>query len=279
MRLGGPVYGDCSTPEKWIAGLRKHGYTAAYCPVGRDASDDAIAAYAKAAKEANIVVAEAGAWSNPMSPNPDEREKALANCKGQLALAEKIGARCCVNIAGSRGADNWAGHNPLNLTEETFDLIVKTTREIIDSAKPTRTFYTLECMQWMYPDSVESYERLIKAIDRKAFAVHFDPTNLINSPWRFYHTGDIIREGCTKLGAQFRSCHAKDIAMSQESTVHLSEVRPGLGGLDYRAYLKELDKLDPDVPLMIEHLATEEEYALAAEHIRTVAAEVGVIIR
>jgi sugar phosphate isomerase/epimerase len=278
MRLGGPVFADCSTPEGWIAGQKKHGYTAAYCPVGRDASEEVIQAFAKAAEAAGVVIAEVGAWSNPMSPNQDERDKALANCQGQLALAEKIGARCCVNIAGSRG-ENWAGHHPLNLTEETFDLIVKTTQGIIDAVKPTRTFYTLECMQWMYPDSAESYVRLVEAINRDGFAVHLDPTNLVNSAWRFYHTGDVIRECCAKLGPKVRSCHAKDAALSQDSIIHLSEVRPGLGGLDYRTYLSELDKLDPDTPLMIEHLATEEEYALAAEHIRTVAAEAGVIVR
>jgi len=278
MRLGGPVFADCSTPEGWIAGLKKHGYTAAYCPVERDASDEAIQAYAKAAEAAGVVVAEVGAWSNPMSPHQDERDKALANCQGQLALAERIGARCCVNIAGSRG-ENWAGHHPLNLTDETFDLIVKTTQDIIDSVKPARTFYTLECMQWMYPDSADSYVRLIEAINRDRFAVHLDPTNLINSAWRFYHTGDVIRECCAKLGPKVRSCHAKDVALSQDAIIHLSEIRPGLGGLDYRTYLQELDKLDPDTPLMIEHLATGEEYALAAEHIRTVAAEAGVMIR
>jgi sugar phosphate isomerase/epimerase len=278
MRLGGPVFADCSTPEKWIAGLRKHGYTAAYCPVGRDAPDDVIRAFADAAQAADIVIAETGAWSNPMSPDREERENALENCKGQLALAEKIGARCCVNVAGSRGQP-WHGHDPRNLTEETFDLIVKTTREIIDAVSPARTFYTIECMQWMVPDSADSYVRLIEAMDRPQFAVHFDPTNLVNCPNRFYATGDLIRECCAKLGPHFRSCHAKDVAMSQDSLVHLTEIRPGLGNLDYRTFLTELDKLDPDLPLMIEHLATEEEYALAAGYIREVAAEVGAVLR
>jgi len=278
MRLGGPVYADCSTPEKWIAGLKKHGYSAAYCPVGNDASDEVVRAYADAAKAANLVIAEVGAWSNPMSPNAEDREKALDLCQKQLALADRIGARCCVNIAGSRGPI-WHGHDPLNLTDETLAMIVETTREIIDAAKPTRTYYTLECMQWVYPESADSYVRLIEAIDRERFAVHLDPTNLVNSPYRFYNTGDLIRECFAKLGPKVRSCHAKDVALAQESIIHLSEVRPGLGGLDYRTYLQELDRLDPDTPLMIEHLPNEEEYALAAEHIRKVAAEVGVAIK
>ena len=50
-----------------------------------------------------------------------------------------------------------------------------------------------------------------------------------------------------------KSCHAKDIALSEKLTTHLDEVRPGLGGLDYATFLRELDKLDPDTLLMIEH--------------------------
>lgn len=42
--------------------------------------------------------------------------------------------------------------------------------------------------------------------------------------------------------------------------------------MDYRAFLFELSKLNPDIPLMIEHLQTEAEYAEAATHIRQVQA-------
>jgi hypothetical protein len=80
-------------------------------------------------------------------------------------------------------------------------------------------------MPWMYPDSAENYLRLIHAIDRKRFAVHFDPVNLVNSPQRYYASGDLIRDFTHKLGPRIRSCHAKDIALSGRMTVHLDETR------------------------------------------------------
>ena len=278
MRLGGAVFGDCSTPEKWIETVRRHGYTAAYCPVNSKQTDDVIQAYVRAAKEADIVIAEVGAWSNPLSPDEKTRQAALALCKERLALAEKVGARCCVNISGGRGAQ-WDAPHPDNLTDATFDMIVAMVRDIIDSVKPTRTFYTLETMPWMYPDSTDSYLRLIKAIDRKQFAVHFDPVNLVCSPQRFYSTGALIREFCAALGPHIRSCHAKDIALSGKLTTHLDEARPGLGGLDYATYLKEISKLDPDTPVMMEHMKAAEDYAQAAAHIRSVAKAAGVGIK
>ena len=270
LRLGAPV--GARDPESWIAELQRRGFRAAYCPVGADASDDVVNAYAEAARKADIVIAEVGAWSNPMSPNEEQRLAAQKRCREQLALAERIGANCCVNISGARG-EEWAGHHPDNLTDETFDMIVEITRAIIDDVQPTRTFFTLETMQWSFPDSVDSYVRLIQAIDRKAFAVHFDPTNLVVSPRVYYHTGDMIRDCFKRLGDKMRSCHAKDVILHQRPHVHMDEIRPGLGNLDYVAFLQEMRRF-PDLPVMIEHLASAEEYDQAADHIRSVDATI-----
>jgi len=277
MRLGGPLHRKCTDPDDWIKELHDLNYSAASCPVKADADDDTVRAYADAAKAADIVIAEVGAWSNPISPDDAIRTEALETCKTQLALADRIGANCCVNIAGSRG-EKWDGPCAEDLTPETFDLVVESVREIIDAVKPTRTFYTLETMPWMYPDSVDSYVRLMEAIDRERFAVHLDPANLISSPQRYFGNAALLRECFEKLGPHIKSCHAKDILMSDEFTTHLSEVRPGMGAMDYAVFLTEADKLGPDIPLMLEHLPTPVEYIMAATHVRAVADDVGVTI-
>ncbi len=273
MRLGGPTFEKYKDPLQWVEVLRRLGYGAAYCPVGADADEETCRAYSRAAKRANIVIAEVGAWSNPISPDEKTRTAAIAKCKRQLALADRIEANCCVNISGSRDAQ-WDGPSPDNLTEETFDMIVETTRHIIDEVKPTRTYFTLETMPWAYPDSPDSYLRLLKAIDRRQFAVHLDPVNIVCSPQRYFATGKLIRECFAKLGPYIKSCHAKDILLQRKLTTHLDEVRPGLGGLDYATFLRELSKLG-DVPLMLEHLKGADEYRLAAEYVRSVADNTG----
>ena len=274
MRLGAPIFETCADPDAWIAAVQRCGYRAAYCPVKPGTDAATIRAYAEAAERADVVIAECGAWSNPLSADEDTRRAAIAKCQATLALADAIGARCCVNIAGSRGT-KWDGPHAADLTPETFDLIVQTVREIIDAVKPVRTFYTLETMPWMYPDSADSYLKLIRAIDRERFAVHLDVVNLICSPQRYFANAALIRECVAKLGPQIKSCHAKDIALADRLTVHLDEVRPGLGGLDYRTLLRELNGLDPDLPLMLEHLPNEHEYDQAASYVRSVARELG----
>jgi sugar phosphate isomerase/epimerase len=274
MRLGGPIFETCPDPETWARAVRRAGYRAAYCPLTPSAGDDDVQAYARAAAAAGIVIGEVGAWSNPLSPDEVTRRTAREACIAGLALAERIGARCCVNIAGSRGP-KWDGPCPLDLAPETFDLVVEMVRTIIDAVQPRRTFYTLETMPWMLPDSASAYLRLLKAVDRQAFAVHLDPVNLVNSPALAFDTAALLRECFAALGPHIRSCHAKDIRLDTKLTVHLDEVRPGLGSLDYGTYLRELSRLEPDVTLLIEHLPSAAEYTLATDHIRAVAAHEG----
>ncbi len=276
IRLGGPIFDPWTTPEQWAEIHRRLGYAAALCPLQADEGEERVQAFVQAARQWDITIAEVGAWSNPLSPDSAERAAAVRKCQEQLALAERIGARCCVNISGSRGTQ-WDGPHPLNLTGETFEMIVQTTRTIIDAVKPTATFFTLETMPWAFPDSPEAYVRLITAVNRKAFAVHLDPANLICSPQRYFANGELIRECFAKLGPYIKSCHAKDVLLSPKMTTHLDEVRVGMGGIDYAVFLKELSRF-PDVPLILEHLKTAEEYKLAADHLRRVAAQINVDI-
>jgi sugar phosphate isomerase/epimerase len=239
---------------------------AVYFPLDSTANDETINAYAQTAHNEGFVIAEIGVWRNVLSADKDEAKAAMDYAKAQLALAERVGALCCVNISGSRGQP-WDGPHPLNFTEETFGLIVKSVREIIDAVKPKRTRYTLEPMPCMYPHNADIYLDLLKAVDREAFAVHFDPVNIITNPYDFYRSGDIIREWFAKLGPYIRSCHGKDVSIESRLTVHINEVRPGAGSLDYEAYAECLRQY-PHIPLMSEHMDTHEEVALADKYIR-----------
>ena len=276
--LGGPVFKDYQSPEEWIGYLQQEGYGAAYCPLQADASKEEINAYAKAANDTGFIISEVGAWSNPISPNEKERKDAIDKCIRNLQLADEIGARCCVNISGSRNREHWAGPHKDNLTDETFDLVVETTRKIIDAVKPSRTYFALEAMPWAFPYSPDSYLRLVKAMDRERFAAHLDPMNMITSPKIYFNNGALIKESFKKLGRWIRSCHAKDIILEEDTyTPHLTEVQAGKGQMNYKVFLRELSKLK-DVPLMMEHLDTAEEYSKAANYIRQVARENGVAI-
>jgi sugar phosphate isomerase/epimerase len=277
VRLGGPIFLQSTDPAALAREHRRLGYSAAYCPEIATLHDEKLLGEIQRAYAAeNVVIAEVGAWKNMLDPDATKRRDNLAYVTERCALAEAIGARCCVDIAGSYNPDSWFGPDPKNLSQEFFDATVENCRHIIDAVKPTRTRFTIEMMGWNLPDGPDAYVKLIHAVDRKAFGVHLDVCNGINSPQRFYENSAFIRECFRKLGPWVISCHAKDLKWVIELNVHFQEVVPGRGQVDYRAYLTELAKLGGEIPLMLEHLKTAEEYDEGRAYIQKVAAASGV---
>ena len=121
-----------------------------------------------------------------LDPDEAKRVKNLELVTAGLGVAEAVGARCCVDIAGSYNPKVWYGPHSKNLSQEFFDATVGNCRAIIDAVKPKRTKFTIEMMGWSIPDGPDSYLKLIRAVDRPAFGVHLDVCNGINTPARFY---------------------------------------------------------------------------------------------
>ena len=261
-------------PRQWVALNQQWGFRSADCPVRIGAAADQVREYRRAAQEADIVIGQVGAWSNPISRDEKIRKQGLERNIRGLQLADEIGARCCVNAGGSLG-ETLSSEHPENLTDETFALIVDTVRQIIDAVKPKRAYYALEPMPYTYPNSAETYLRLLKAIDRPKFGVQFDPVNLINSPEKYYNTAGVIQEFVRKLGPHIKSSHLKDVTLQSRVTVHIDEVRPGTGKLDIATFLREMAKLK-DVPILVEHMKSETEYRRGIAHVRAIGKQVGV---
>lgn len=275
LRLGGPIFTKTDDPEELALAHRKLGYRAAYCPNVPLQDSAKIRAIAEAFARHDVAIAEVGRWVNLLESDPDKRRQNLQTVTDGLALAEAIGARCCVDIAGSYNPTSWFGPDPRNLSREFFDASVENARKIIDAVKPTRTTFCYEVMGWSWPDTPDHYLKMIRAIDRKAFSVHLDPCNMVNSPEKFYYNTALLNESFDKLGRWIVSCHAKDLNWDVEMNLHFREVAPGKGSLDYRTYLERLTRLPQNPPLMLEHLSTAEQYDGAREHIFSVGREAG----
>jgi len=258
IRLGGPVFLHSADIRELAREHRRLRYSAAYCPSGLKAGDTRAIAEAKHAFAAeDVVIAEVGAWKNMLDRDSDKRRANLQYVQERLSLADEIGARCCVDIGGSYNPTLWDGPDPRNLTRDYFDATVENCRKLIDTVKPSRTHFSIEMMGWSLPNTPDAYLQLIKTVDRKAFGVHVDVCNIIDSPERFYDNGRIIDEVFQKLGRWILSCHAKDVG---PRATHFTEVIPGRGGIDYTRYLIGIAGLMTETPLMLEHLTTAEEY-------------------
>lgn len=275
IRLGGPIFLKSSDPRELAREHRRLGYGAAYCPEAKVEDTALLGEIEKGFAAENVVIAEVGAWVNMLDPDTAKRAKNLRYVVERLALAEAVGARCCPDIAGSYNPTVWYGPHPKNLSQEFFDATVENCRRVIDEVKPKRTRFSIEMMGWSLPDGPDAYLKLIRAVDRPGFAVHMDVCNGINSPAKFYRSGEFISECFRTLGPWIVSCHAKDLQWITELNVHFLEVVPGRGEVDYRTYLTELSKLPVDAPLMLEHLKTAEEYEEGKRYIMKVGSELG----
>ena len=275
MRLGGPIFKKDISVEEEVALHRKLGFGAAYCKYIEDPLK--MIEYKQAYADANILLAEFGAYRlNILDTDKTLRQKNVDEICRRLEYADEMGVRCCVIHGGSVETGRQGSANPLNLSEQSIAETVAVIQGILDRVKPGTTKLVMETESYLLPDSPEIYARLIEAIDRSSFAVHLDPVNIISSPRRYNNNAQFIKRCFAVLGPWIVSCHAKDVYMPPKHTsVQIDETFIGEGILDYGTYIKEIEKMSPPPPLMIEHL-TEIQLIKGLKFIFKKAEEVGI---
>ncbi len=278
MLLGGTVTGKYSSPEEWEELLIRSRFKSVTAPFHCGMSRETVERYLQITRRHQVLIAEIGVWRNLMDPDPAAAADALAYAKGQLRLAEETGIPCCVNIAGTSGTAGWDAADRSNFAPDTYDRIVSLIREILDAVKPERAYYCIEPMPWMVPDSPEAYLKLIRDVNRPHFAAHMDFVNMINCPRRYLAPEEFVETCFRLLGPYIKSTHIKDTRMHPTRlTALLEECAPGEGTLDWEKVLRIMDRyLPPDAPVLLEHMETEAEYALAYDCVAAAAEKAGI---
>ena len=293
IRFGGPIFesnqkaagageshGSHGDPRIIAKAHKIKGYTAAYVPHVELNDKEKIREIRESFKAENIMLAEVGFWENITDTDETSKKHNLDCLINALYLAEEVGAKCAVDIFGSYVHGN--GNSKFvakNFSEDAFADAVDISRMIIDTVKPKTASLAYEIFPFNVVDSPEMIEKLIRAVDRKQFGVHLDLANLINCPRAYFSSGDIIRDCVKRFGDRIVAAHVKDIKLKEPAiSVILEEVVAGTGGIDMHAFIREIHKLPQEIPFMMEHLASENEYDQAADYIRKCAKEENIII-
>ena len=256
------------SPEEWAQKHRELGCRAVVFPVDCSAPEAEIEAFSEAAEREGLVIAEVGIWKNVLAADREERAKAADYAVRQLQLADRIGARCCVNVAGTPHGLVWDGAYPGNFSPETWEMTVASIQEVIDRAAPQHTKFTVEPMPWMVPTGPDEYLKLIRDVDRSAFGVHLDLVNMINCPRRYFFADEFMEECFEKLHGKILSCHLKDILLLPQLTFQLKETACGAGSLHLEKYAQLASEEDAGMPMIIEHLRSDEEYLRSLEYVQ-----------
>lgn len=260
MRLGLSSPLKHENPKQWAKLHKSLGCGCVNFPLNCYADKNLIKAYADAANEAGLVIAEVGIWNNMLDADPEKRKSAIDYNIRQLILADEIGAVCAVNVAGTPHGPRWDGGYRENFSDETFDMIVETVQYILKQANPKKAHFSIESMPWMVPTGPQEYLKLIERVNHPNFSAHLDIVNMITSPERYFFNDKFLQECFTLLKGKICSCHLKDIHLKGEFTFQLQECALGEGELDLELFASLADAESPDMPMIIEHLHTDEQY-------------------
>ena len=266
MRLGGTVC--CEHPAEWENRLVQSGFRAITAPFTCDTPREETERLLRIIEKHNVVIAEVGVWRNTLAADPAERRRWTDYAVAQLRMADAIGAACCVNVVGTPYGPRWDGGYRGNFSQELWQMAVKMIRTIIDAVRPTSTKFCIESMPWMIPSGPDEYVRLIEDVDRPEFGTHLDVVNMITSPRRYFFNEGFLVECFTKLKGTIVSCHLKDIRLKEEYTFQLEECACGEGSLNLPLYARLATEEDPGMPMIIEHLDTDEEYEASVRYVR-----------
>jgi sugar phosphate isomerase/epimerase len=235
-----------------------------------------------ALKEYDVDTWEVGAYRNILHPDESARQANLKYVAHCLEVAEKIGCRMASTITGSRNpegnrwVDNYAVH-PDNWTLETWKLTVSGVKQILKDTAGLKAALGMEAQVTTNLDGPIAHCNLRDDVGDPRLKVSLDPTNMVHF-YNHFHTTELLNQCFDLLGEDIYGCAAKDsYVLPHSQTVHVQEVCPGRGSLDYETYLVRMSRMKWARSLNLEHFPTEQNPEACA-YIRKVAAKVGVTV-
>jgi len=210
-------------------------------------------------------------YTNIVHPDPGERKRRLDVLKAIIRNARAFGTPYVISETGTFDTESdWVSH-PKNKTEEGFEECRAVIAELVQVAYDHGAVFLLETYVNNVVGSVEETVRMFAEIDHPSLGLLMDPTNYFEA----HNIGDmdhVLKQIFDTLSPHIRIAHAKDVKLSgdDKSEKHadidaaeshsfrgVGEIElpaPGLGALDYDAYLRRLADKHPNIPVVIEHL-------------------------
>lgn len=134
----------------------------------------------------------------------------------------------------------------------------------------------IECMPIVPPTSPDEYLRLLADVNRDRFSVHLDPFNMFLHPTAISGARNFSTSALKSWARRSKVSMAKSVRLSEELTFCIHEAPIMEGGVDFDAFLREVGRLAPEMPVIIEHRKSLDEYCAALSYVRERAAALGV---
>ncbi|MCL2479530.1 MAG: sugar phosphate isomerase/epimerase [Treponema sp.] len=198
----------------------------------------------------SISIAVLGCYINPIHPDPDEREKALASFGEHLRYARDFGCALVGTETGSLNAN--CSFHPDTQKDSTFDLFCKSAERLLNCAEKCGSIVAIEPVA--YQHTVSSIEKTLKLIERfptPALGIIWDPVNLIPIDGLHESQQSFFERTLDAFGSRIAAIHAKDFRM--ENGRKKGDLPAGTGELDWPALLQLLAERKPGIDILLEN--------------------------
>jgi sugar phosphate isomerase/epimerase len=212
-----------------------------------------------------------------IAENETDRKNEIKFVKRMVNLTARLGSPNTYLRPGSLNPKGgWMPH-PKNHSDEVFDRLIDSTKQICDVAENEGIMIAVEGGTVCPVDSPQRIKDLIDAVGSKNLGLNMDPVNFVGSLDIAYDTTSLINEFYELIPDRILGCHAKDFTVVDTLLPHFEESIIGQPEslLDNEALLLGLQKVNPKAHVLVEHLP-DDKIPMAAAGIRKIADRIGI---
>lgn len=197
-------------------------------------------------RERDIHVAVLGCYINPTDPDEKIRKASVAKFIEHLKYARIIGADMVGTETGRYNSEFKVV--PETYTEECYQLLLKSMREIVDAAEKLGMIVGVEAVHDHTLYSPEMMRRFLDDMDSPNVEAILDPVNLISAE-NYRNQDEVIARAFQLYGDRITMLHIKDFRM-ENGEPQFEHVGDGL--FHYEPLLKWLKQEKPWITMLLE---------------------------
>lgn len=207
---------------------------------------------------AELEVAQANGWYEVLvHPDDHLRAEGVRGLQALTHIGRLLDAKTVYVRPGSLNPQGaWYPH-PENYAPRTFERLVASLRQAAQAAQAEAMVLALEGHVLSLLDTPQRMRDVIEAVGSPALKFNTDPVNFIGTVKDAYDPSRVLNELVTLLGQHTVAAHLKDMAVQDKLVLHIDEVVIGEGTMDYDRLLRQMERINPDMYGIIEHLPDE----------------------
>ncbi|MCL6509294.1 MAG: sugar phosphate isomerase/epimerase [Anaerolineae bacterium] len=237
--------------------VRRAGFRGAQLFFNRplEAARDDLLRVKRAFTDADLEVAQVNGWYEPLcSYDDDVRAAGVSGMQALVRIGRLMDAPSVyVRPGGHNPNGHWYAH-PENHSPRTFDRLVDSLRKVCAVAQAEGVPVAVEGHVLSALDTPQRVRDLLDAVGSPMLKFNYDPVNFVGTVRQVHDTSSVLNELYALLGRDIVVAHAKDCRLADQLVVHIEEVVPGSGAMNYELFMRQFQRVCPNGYFIIEHL-------------------------